>query len=163
MNRYVWLIVGVAATVAMAVGGCSSSPASKAEAAAGRRGARYFESPQQAVPQIDAMLRQAQWEQLAAFYDLTRATVDRSELTSGRFFEATERPPAAHPAGFWRYRHPFAPGFKFDRVEPTQDPQVSKVIMTVAIDQGDGRVQRGFSEFLMRRSERGWQILPPGR
>jgi hypothetical protein len=45
---------------------------------------------------------------------------------------------------------------------PAGDPSIVKVVLEVEIDQGAGSpVQRGFSEFRMRKSERGYQVLPP--
>jgi len=60
----------------------------------------------------------------------------------------------------WRYKHPFAPGFRFDHVRPTDDPNVIAVVVSIEIDQGGGLKQRGLSEFRMRRSEKGYQVLP---
>jgi hypothetical protein len=38
---------------------------------------------------------------------------------------------------------------------------VVQVVVSIEIDQGGGMIQRGIDEFLMRRSEAGYQILPP--
>jgi len=122
--------------------------------------ASCFLSPREAVPQISRLLREKNWGALAQYYDLTDSGIDRSELTSGAFFYRTERPAAAHPAGFWRYKHPFAPGFEYDREEPAGKPGVVIVTVAVEIDQGDGRTQRGISQFKMKKHPEGWQILP---
>jgi hypothetical protein len=45
--------------------------------------------------------------------------------------------------------------------KPEGDPSVVKVVLEVEIEQGSASpVQRGISEFRMRKSERGYQILP---
>jgi hypothetical protein len=121
----------------------------------------YFDSPASAVGRITDLLRREDWRTLARYYDLTETSIAREELTSGRFFLNRERPANAHPGLPWKYRHPFTPGFQFSEAVDRAEAFVVTVVMTVAIDQGDGRVQRGFQEFAMRRSGRGYQILPP--
>ncbi len=137
----------------------------------------YFDSPRQAVEEIGAMLVAKDWPALARYYDLEGSGIDRAQLVSGEFFWRTERPEVSHPA-FWRYKHPFSPGFHYawsgsevdiagimaapgaDR--PEGDPGIIKVTLEVEIGQGAGEpVQRGHSEFRMRKSERGYQVLPP--
>jgi len=121
----------------------------------------YFSSPQEAVIVVTELLRKEDWVTLSSYYDLSDSKVDRRELESGRFFIRTETPPGPHPTGFWRYKHPFPPGFKFDRVNTTADPSVIVVVVSIEIDQGGGVKQRGVSEFKMRKSAKGYQILPP--
>ncbi len=121
----------------------------------------YFESPQAAVPVITDLLEAENWPTLARYYDLSGSDVDRAELVSGRFLIRTERPEVAHPAGFWRYKHPFAPGFKFSAVHDTGADGVVQVVVMVEIDQGGGMIQRGLDSFFMRRFAKGYQILPP--
>ncbi len=118
---------------------------------------RFFDSPEQAVDRISDLLRKEDWATLARYYDLAGTGVDRSTLESGEFFIARERPPIAHPAGFWRYRHPFPPGFRYDSHEVTGDVAVVRV--SIAIDQGDGMNQRGMHVFRMKKSPHGWRIL----
>ena len=120
----------------------------------------YFSSPQEAVERISAMLRRKDWGKLARYYDLTDTPIDRATLNSGEFFYTDKRPEAAHPAGFWHYKHPFAPGFKFDSVRKLETPGVIEVTVKVEIDQGDGTPQRGIQTFLMRRSDKGYQVMP---
>lgn len=123
--------------------------------------ARYFSSPQEAVILATELLRKEDWKTLSRYYDLSGSQIDRRELESGRFFVGTERPEGAHPGGFWRYRHPFPPGFMFDRVNATAGSSVIVVVVSIEIDQGGGVKQRGVSEFKMRKSQKGYQILPP--
>lgn len=123
--------------------------------------ARYFTSPEQAVTVATELLRKEDWQTLSRYYDLSGSRVDRQELESGRFFIRAEEPAGPHPGGFSRYKHPFPPGFKFDRVNATADPNVIVVVVSIEIDQGGGLKQRGLTEFKMRRSSNGYQILPP--
>lgn len=121
----------------------------------------YFESPQQAVAKIKVMLDNKSWSTLSRHYDLTGSGIDRATLASGEYFYTTERPAVAHPGGFWRYKHPFAPAFDFHHVEETSEPSTVKVVVSIEIDQGAGSpVQRGFQSFKMRKSTNGYQILP---
>ena len=128
---------------------------------AGRRGTAFFTTPKDAVGEITVMLRAKDWPRLARYYDLTGTAIERKGLVSGEFFYRDRRPAAGHPAGFWRYKHPFAPGFTFHHQEQTAVPNVVEVVLTVEIDQGGGMVQRGLSRFRMVRHPRGWQVLPP--
>lgn len=121
----------------------------------------YFASPEAAIPVITELLRREDWSTLSRYYDLTKTDIERSELESGRFFLRTEQPEGAHPAGFWRYKHPFAPGYKYFSVDDVAAVGVMQVVVAIEIDQGDGTTQRGMSDFLMRQSEHGYQILPP--
>lgn len=133
--------------------GCKSSP----EAA---DGPKYFASPAEAVERITGMLEEKNWVALARHYDLSDSPEDRATLLSGEFFYTDEEPAAAHPAGFWHYRHPFAPGFTFHSTRELDEPGVVEVTVMVEIDQGGGMVQRGIETFLMRRTDRGYQVMP---
>ncbi len=106
------------------------------------------------------LLRGKQWGTLSRYYDLTGSPLKRDDLAAGAFFYSDRVEGQQHPAGFSKWKHPFAPGFKFSRVEPTDRADVSKVIVMVEIDQGGGPPQRGVWAFLMKKSGRGWQILP---
>ena len=124
--------------------------------------ARYFASPEEAVPLIARLLEARDFGALASYYDLSGSGVERAELESGAFFIREERPPVAHPAGFWRYRHPFAPGFQFLYAAPEGEADVFSVHVEIRIEQGAGAEdQVGYDEFRMVRSAAGWQVLPP--
>jgi hypothetical protein len=120
----------------------------------------YFASPVSAVEQITIMLKAKDWAELANYYDLTNSPVDRSKLISGEFFYTNEKPPNAHPAGFWHFKHPFSPDFKYHSYRDLEESNIIEVVVQVEIDQGGGMVQRGLQAFLMRKSIKGFQILP---
>ncbi len=122
--------------------------------------ALYFESPRQAVDAITGLLKARDWPSLARYYDLRGSGIDRAALASGEYFYTDVRPESAHPAGFWHYKHPFAPGFQYYKEIATEDPNVTSVLVMVQIDQGAGPPQRGLNEFEMVRGPRGWQVLP---
>ena len=123
--------------------------------------AKYFTSPGEAVPVITDLLKKQDFKTLTAFYDLSSSKIKRADLESGEFFIRKERPELAHPAEFWRYKHPFAPGFKFNSVQSTEKEGVYLVRVMVVIDQGyNSPQQEGFSDFYMSKSAKGWQILP---
>lgn len=121
----------------------------------------YFNSPRQAVEAIKEMQREGDWASLARFYDLSGSSIDRATLISGEFFIRTERPEAAHPGGFWRYKHPFPPSFDYAATTSAAEVGVVIVRVSISIDQGAGApTQEGWQEFSMRESEQGFQILP---
>jgi hypothetical protein len=120
----------------------------------------YFTGPASAVEQIAIMLKTKDWTELANHYDLTDSLINRSELVSGEFFYTDVEPPNAHPAGFWRYKHPFPPAFKYYSSRDLEEPNIIEVTVQVEIDQGGGMVQRGLQTFLMRKTIKGYQILP---
>lgn len=124
----------------------------------------YFTSPRDAVPRISDMLRNEQWPQLAAYYDLTDAQVERRDLAGGGFFlrpasEARELPPPENELA--RYRHPFHPSHEYRRTLETDDPDVYVVEVMLEIEQGAGMPpRRSIDYFKMRQSPDGWQVLP---
>ena len=120
----------------------------------------YFASPDSAVKQIAVMLENKDWSELSRYYDLTGSPIDRATLISGEFFYTDERPDVAHPAGFWHYRHPFPPAFKYLSSRDLEEPGVIAVTVEVEIEQGGGMIQRGMQTFLMRKTDRGYQVMP---
>ncbi len=120
---------------------------------------RYFASPQESVDAITDLLKSEDWPALASYYDLSGSDIDENSLTDGTFFINEERPEAAHPAGFWRYKQPFAPGFTFQSAKMLNADQVEVTVM-IEIDQGGGMVQRGLDTFRLIAHPEGYQILP---
>lgn len=120
----------------------------------------YFASPESAVEEISVMLRNKDWVKLAMYYDLSDSKIDRATLISGQFFYTDERPESAHPAGFWHYKHPFPPAFKYLSASDVTQVGVKQVTVQVEIDQGGGMIQRGKQTFFMSRTGKGFQILP---
>jgi hypothetical protein len=119
----------------------------------------YFTDPKTAVTVISGLIEQSDWPALSRYYDLSGSAIGRGELESGRFFVRTERPPLAHPGGFWRIRHPFDPSFRYRYHQTLSGGQV-RVHLSIEIDQGGGMIQRGMHSFLLWKSEKGFQILP---
>jgi len=121
----------------------------------------YFSSPAEAIPIITGLLEKKNFKMLARYYNLSNSEIKLSELESGDFFIRKERPEIAHPAGFWRYKHPFAPGFKFSGVQATAKDSIYIVEVSISIDQGpESPEQIGLSYFYMLKSDSGWKILP---
>jgi hypothetical protein len=120
-----------------------------------------FSSPAEAISIITELLEKKNFKILARYYDLSNSEIKLSELESGDFFIRKERPEIAHPAGFWRYKHPFAPGYKFNSVQATARDGIYIVEVSISIDQGpDSPEQIGLSYFYMIKSDKGWKILP---
>ncbi len=124
-------------------------------------GSRYFTAPQEAVIRISELLRNREWKTLSEYYDLYGSGVERDTLHKEEFFIRSEPPPNPDPAGLWRYRHPFPAGFVYLSDQATSDANILTVTVMREIDQGGGPKQRVLSNFKMRRSARGLQILPP--
>ena len=121
----------------------------------------YFSSPAEAIPIISNLLEKKNFKTLAKYYDLSNSKIKLSQLESGDFFIRKERPEMAHPAEFWRYKHPFAPGFKFKNVQAIAKAAIYIVEVYISIDQGsDSPEQIGLSYFYMLKSDKGWRILP---
>jgi hypothetical protein len=121
----------------------------------------YFSSPAEAVPVITDLLEKENFKTLAKYYDLSNSEINISKLESGEFFIRKERPEVAHPGGFWRNKHPFAPGFKYKSIQSTTREGIYIVEVSIAIDQGpESPEQIGLSYFYMIQSDKGWKILP---
>ncbi len=135
------------------IAGCCQAPASN--------GAKYFTNPSAAVEQITVMLEEKNWVELAKHYDLVDSPIDRVDLVSGEFYYTEEKPEVAHPAGFFKYKHPFAPGFEFKSIKELEETDIIEVTVGIEIDQGGGMIQRGLQTFLMRKSDKGYQVMPP--
>ncbi|MCK5075890.1 MAG: hypothetical protein KAR38_05915, partial [Calditrichia bacterium] len=122
---------------------------------------KYFSSPEEAVLIITELLKKEDFKTLACYYNLSNSNVKLSELESGDFFIRKKPPEIAHPAGFWRYKHPFAPGFKFAYCQPAKKDGIYIVQVEITIEQGAGSpAQHGYSYFYMTKSSNGWQLLP---
>jgi len=122
-------------------------------------GGMYFESPKQAVEVISDLLSKGDWKTLSRYYDLSGTETSRRDLESGRFFLREQKPEASHPGGFWRHRHPFAPGFEY-HFHHDEGKDTVVVSLRIEIDQGAGMIQEGRTVFKMRKSAPGYQVLP---
>jgi len=121
----------------------------------------YFSSPEEAIPLISQMLINEEFKSLANYYDLSQSEIKQVELESGEFFIRKTRPEIAHPAGFWRYKHPFAPGFEYNNISAGPGQDIYLIRVKISIDQGTGSPKQvGYDSFHMIKSTRGWQILP---
>ena len=122
--------------------------------------ASYFSSPEEAVPIITGLLKKEDFKTLANYYDLSDSGIKLVDLESGDFFIRKKRPEVAHPAEFWRYKHPFAPGFKYSGMSSGFRKNVYLIRVEIIINQGeDSPSQVGYDSFYMIKSAKGWQIL----
>lgn len=119
----------------------------------------FFPDPKTAVTEAARLLRSKSWPELARYYDLSGTDVAADTLISGSFFVRDKRPEVGHPAGFWRYKQPFSPSFRY-MSHSTVGDDVIEVTVHVRIDQGGGMVQEGRDSFRMRKSESGYRFLP---
>ena len=139
-----------------------SGGSSMGEAAeTGKTGTAWFDSPEKAIPIITNLLKQQDFRTLSTYYDLSASGIDPATLLSGDFFIRKERPEMAHPGGFWRYKHPFAPGFRYIGMTADTVKDTYTIHLRIEIEQGEGAPpQIGLDTFRMIRSDKGWQILP---
>ncbi len=120
---------------------------------------RYFTSPQASVDVITDLLKSEDWRTLASYYDLSGTGIDDESLLDSAFFLNEARPEAAHPAGFWRYKQPFAPGYTYLSSKIVNEDQIEVTVM-IEIDEGGGMVQRGLDAFRLTAHPEGYQLLP---
>jgi len=113
-----------------------------------------FATPQEAIEAVCAMLRARDWAGLARCHDLEGSGVDRAELESGRYFI---REGSGHPSGADRWR-PFSPSFRYEHHEERGDE--ATVWVFLAIDQGDGMIQRSVKSVELRRRDGRWLVRP---
>jgi len=121
--------------------------------------AEYFSTPREAVEILNDLLQKEDWKALVPRYYLKGSPWKRSDLFSGNFFLRANRPPAAHPGEFWRYRRPFPPGFLY-RSHREETGGIVTVIVGISIDQGGGMVQLGTASFSLLKTQRGYLVLP---
>lgn len=158
MQCYLHRWAGLLILLLMFPGGCITIKQDKKDDSSERA---YFSSPQNAVPKIAEMLKQSNFKALIRYYDLAGSDISRADLESGDFFVRKKRPEFAHPAGFWRYKHPFSPGFKYGDMQSSVRKNVYVIRVTISIEQGsESPDQEGYSLFYMIKSVHGWQVLP---
>ncbi|MBN1412098.1 MAG: hypothetical protein JW969_14740 [Spirochaetales bacterium] len=119
-----------------------------------------FNSVKEAVNIINRLLCRRDWVTLSAYYDLSNADIDIEDMKNGSFFIKNDKPENAHPGEFWRYKHPFAPGFQYEYHTETEDNRI-QVNVSMEIDEGGGMIRRGITTFTMIKLTEGYKILPP--
>lgn len=120
----------------------------------------YFTSPQQSVEIITELLKNENWEILKSYYYLencSQGVID--SMLSGDYFIRKSKPEVAHPGGFWKYKHPFSPGFNYTSHEEIGG-DIIKVNLMIEIDQGNGNIQQGISSYFLIKLKNGYQIQP---
>ena len=120
----------------------------------------FFPSPEKSVEIITQLLKSENWSTLSNYYytiGVNQELID--SIMSGEYFLRREMPEVAHPAGFWKYRHPFPPGFTYSSHEIIKENFI-KVILIIEIDQGEGLTQVGKASFLLKKFHEGYKILP---
>ena len=150
------LIGGLLGVTFFAIVGCQAPLATPEP----QQGTLYFRSPEESVVVINRLLKNEDWVTLGSYYDLAGTSIDRRSAQSRDFFVRDERPAVAHPAAFWKYKQPFAPGFEYVDTRPATDASVVQVDVRIQISEGGGMVQRGADSFHLRKSDLGYQLLP---
>ncbi|MBU8893560.1 MAG: hypothetical protein KOO66_12345 [Bacteroidales bacterium] len=120
----------------------------------------YFTSPEKSVEIITELLKNKDWEELTNYYYLkncNQSIID--SMLSGDYFIRKDKPEIAHPGGFWKFKNPFPPGFKYSFYEELED-NIILVNLTIEIDQGDNNIQEGRTFFQLIKFGEGYQLIP---
>ncbi len=117
----------------------------------------YFTSPEKSISQISNLLRAEDFLTLTSYFNLENTDLPIDDFQSGKYFRGEII--GEKPAGLFKYVKPFSPGFKFSHIEELKN-KITRVHLTLEIDQGEGRVLRSMHSFDLTRSEKGFQILP---
>lgn len=121
----------------------------------------YFSSPEEAVSIITDLMRKEDWLKLGRYHDYAGTGWRENDLQDSAFYLHEIKPEKTHPAIPWKYKFPFAPGFKLESVEDAPQVGVVRVILRLDIDEGGGMKQTSLVVLLLRKSEKGYQIIPP--
>jgi len=123
--------------------------------------AQYFNDIRDAIELCTYLLLDEEWEKLASYYDLTNTTLTYNDIANRDFFMTDIKPfDTPLPANYWKYKHPFPPGYRYLFSEPL-DSEITKIWLTNKFEIGDGLVKDGRFWFLMRYKLDGYQIVPP--
>lgn len=120
---------------------------------------RYFPTPQAAVIGITELLEAEDWGTLAAYYDLTASSIDKTTLKNGNYFTADMDHTDTQSASMARREQPFAPGSQYWSTKPVGNDEF-EVSLTFEVEQEDGTVQRGLDTLYLKAYPEGYQILP---
>ena len=128
----------------------------------------YFESPENAVIVVNQLLEARDWNTLANYYLLDESGPELEELKSGRFFFTEDSSAPQDPMGFWKYLHPFPPGFTYESHEKLENGNVKLAVAIEILDEPPPgsppetpSVMRTMRAFHMRYTAgRGYKLLP---
>ena len=121
----------------------------------------YFASPAEAVSVITDLMRKEDWLKLGRYHDHAGMGWRENDMQDSAFYLHQIKPENTHPAIDWKYKYPFAPGFKFESVEDAPQVGVVRVILRFDIDAGGGTKQTRLAVLLLRQSDKGYQLIPP--
>ena len=117
----------------------------------------YFISPEEAVDTISQLLANEDFLTLTGYYELRESNISIEDFYSGKYYRGEIA--GEKPAGLFKYVKPFSPGFKFSYVEELEN-KITRVHLTLEIEQGEGMVLRSIHSFDLVESEKGFRILP---
>ena len=121
----------------------------------------YFATPERAVRKITDLLDKEDWSELTQHYDHENSGIKLDRFLSGDFFMEKAASSVGHASGIDPYRHPFAPGFRFQQTAKTTFEDVFEVTVVLEIEQGDGAPsQRTLRHFYLKRYPEGYRVLP---
>ena len=116
-------------------------------------GVELLPDPERAAEILARLVSAEDWAALARLHDLDGTALRSADLESGAYFVAGDAAP-----GHGRARRPFPPGYRYASHEIRGDE--AEVVVSCAIDQGDGLVLRGMKVFRLRRRGAGWKVVP---
>jgi len=117
----------------------------------------YFSSPEKSVSIISNLLRDDELLILTNYYNLENTDIPLEDFHSGKYYRGEIN--GEKPAGLFKYIKPFSPGFKFSHIEELEN-NITRIHLTLEIEQGEGMVLRSNHSFDLTESEKGFQILP---
>ncbi len=118
----------------------------------------YFPTPQAAVLGITELLEAEDWETLAAYYDLTASSIDKTTLKNGSYFTADMDHTDTKSASTAQHKRPFAPGSQYWSTKPVGNDEF-EVSLTIEVERKDGTVQSGLGTLYLKAYPEGYQIL----
>lgn len=145
LKLYIWLVL---LSILIILFGCNTGE---------KMEKLYFSSPEKSVSLISNLLWEEDLPTLTSYFDLENTDIPIDDFQSGKYFRCEII--GEKPAGLFKYVKPFSPGFEFSHIEELKN-NITRVHLTLEIDQGEGMVLRSIHSFDLVRSENGFQILP---
>ena len=119
---------------------------------------KYFTSPEDAAAVVTQLLIEKDWQTLAHYYFLGDTAIDIRDIAQEKFFVRKSEAESHHPTDDPKIFKPFDPSYAFDHAEEQGDTVT--VWMIKKVDQGNDLEQIGMQSFLLKRTEKGLQLLP---
>lgn len=122
---------------------------------------KYFDDPRTAVEVSTYLLLDENWAEIACYYYLKDTDLTYDDINCSNFFMQNKKPKNNPlPALYWKYKHPFPPGYRYLFTEPI-DVDIMRIWLTNKFEVGEGVRREGRHSFLMKYTINGYQFIPP--